>query len=296
VGVQATSNTFDASGGSFNKQSQKFRHVYWSIASAKAPYHFRFSVGSRVFRDPCAFGRPVGVFNADCYGVTAQNPQETRVCVDRDEDTNTSARFPLADSFTKREQAAIECDFWKLVLRRKYFLEIPWSHSSFEAYLEAARNAQQEPLQRLEDESQWSHELLDFINEHQAKLLQHRDAHKPDLDLDEWARVARVKGDHRLKTWVEQIRDIQKDLDALPDTDKLVKAHKHLSHLRGIQLPDCARNSDFFESLSAIRKGLGELSFSLASECGRALQNIEERRRKLEAQLLHFKNSRPELL
>jgi len=271
----------------------QYRHTYSGIPNSATPFHFRFSVSSDVFRDPSAFGRPVGVFNADCYGFTPQDPGDTRMKVKLSEDPNTSRRFPCASAFVTREEAALECDFWKLVLRRKYFLELPWSHETLEAFLEASQLANhQHPLERLEDESKWSHELLDFINEHLSMLHKHRDAHKPELDLDEWEKTAKRLPSRALFVWVQQVRAAQQSLDALPATERLYSLSKSISHLRAMRLPDYNSKSEFHYDLSTLAQAIGS-SFHAAGICDRLIADIEDKRRERKAALATLIKNRP---
>lgn len=274
---------------------KKFRHVYSHI-SRKTPWHFRFSVTSPIFKDPEHFGRPVGVFNADCWGVTEQDPNDTATRVKLSEDPNTARRFPLASAFASREACALECDFWKLVLRRKFFLEIPWSHASQDEFLYEADLACQSPMVRLHDESQWSHELLDFINEHQSLLFRHRDAYKPELDLDEYERVAKEKDNWQLRTWVECMRLIQADLAALPDDKRLRGLSKHLRVFQGVRLPPCpAADSPFHRSFAELSTALMVAS-GAGHACDRLVDQIAEARRRLEAALREQISQRPQIL
>lgn len=275
------------------------RHTYSFNPNSNTPYHFRFSVSSDVFRDPESFGRPAGVFNADCWGTTPQDPNETRTAIKRSEDPNTAARFPLATCFSTRAAAALECDFWKLVLRKKYFLEIPWSHESLEAYLEASQLAQEEyPLNRLEDESTWSHELLDFINEHLSELHKHREAHKPEVDLDEWARVARKEEDHALRAWVEAAREAQSDLEKHSARfserllNQLRQLEKKLSAVCELDRPYPTQRDRFLDRVGALSVKVGSVS-PLHQESLTLLTEIEEQGRALKLALERALKSRP---
>jgi hypothetical protein len=271
---------------------KSYRHTYWSLGSQKTPYHFRFSISSDVFRQSNGPGRPAGVFNADCYGITPQDPNEKRTLVKLSEDPNTAKRFPLATAFTSREQAALECDFWKLVLARKFFLIIPFSHGTEKEYVDAARMAMQEPYDRLEDEKQWSHELLDFINEHSAQLYQHRDAHKPELDLDEWMRVAKSRNNWQLGLWVAQVKNAQAELAAIPNTDALVTLARSLSRISTKGIPTLDRRSEFSSVFAGIHNGVLNTA-ALLIECEDATKAVERARRKAEATLANLINSRP---
>lgn len=270
----------------------KFRHVYCNLPSSATPFHFRFQVSSPVLRDPSVFGRPVGLFNSDCYGITPQDVNDTRMKVKLSEEPNTAKRFPLATAFLSRQEAALECDFWKLVLRRKFYLEIPWSHGTFEAYLEAAQFAQQNPLERLADEKQWSHELLDFINEHSALLYQHRDLSKPELDLDEWERVAKEKGNRKLLVWVHEVRAVQAKIEELPTTDRLMSLAKHLNHLRGCRVPDCGVRSEYAADFNAIMQSIAGVLVQ-ANKCETLAFSINNRKHQLELMLMDLINNRP---
>jgi len=277
--------------------AKKFRHVYCHI-SRKTPWHFRFSVTSPIFKDPEHFGRPIGVFNADCWGVTEQDTSnaDATTRVKLSEDPNTARRFPLASAFTSREACALECDFWKLVLRRKFFLEIPWSHASQDEFLFEADLACQNPMVRLHDESQWSHELLDFINEHQSLLFRHRDAYKPELDLDEYERVAKEKDNWQLRTWVECMRLIQSDLAALPDDKRLRALSKHLNVFQGVRMPPCPpADSPFHRSFAELSNAL-MFAAGAGHACGRLIDQIAEERRRLEAALREQISQRPQIL
>lgn len=272
--------------------SRRLRHTYWSVNSRGTPYHFRFSVSSDVFRDPSVFGRPAGVFNCDCWGYTLQDPSETRTKVKLSEDPNTKERFPLATAFTSREEAAVECDFWKLVLRHKYFLAIPWSHGTQEAFFEAAQSAQRDVLAELNDEKRWSHELLDFINEHHSLLHKHRDAHKPELDLDEWERSARKLPSRALFAWVQQVRGAQHELETLPDVSRLQALVNSLSSLRKYRPFECAKGSEFRDGFDAVNAGLISLS-AFADRCEQVISAEEDKRRELKSALAALIKNRP---
>jgi len=238
-----------------------------------------------VFRDPSVFGRPAGVFNADCYGYTPQDPSDTRMKVKLSEDPNTKRRFPLATGFKDKNEAAIECDFWKLVLRKKYFLEIPWSHGTYEAFLEAAQFAQRDPIAELEDESRWTHELLDFLSEHLCLLHKHRDAHKPELDLDEWERAAKKLPSRALVVWVQRVQAAQRELDSLPDVGRLKAMVNSLSAVRRYRP---------FESnvFSSVNKGLLSLA-RFATECDTLVSDLENKKREMKTALAALISLRP---
>lgn len=270
-------------------QTAKLRHTYWNIASKACPFHFRFAVSSDTFKQPGVMGRPPGVFNADCYGITPQDPSDTRMRVKLSEDPNTAQRFPLATAFASREEAAVECDFWKLVLRRKFFLEIPWSHGTYEEFVAAAPY---DVVSRLNDESQWSHELLDFINEHHAMLHDHRSDHKPEVDLDEWERVAQKDGVRALFVWVQQVRALQASLAAVPDTSRLQTLSKSLNKLRGIRPPKVAKGSEYGARVNALFNAVSSIALS-ASQCDDLIFDIELKRRELKAALALSLNNRP---
>jgi hypothetical protein len=253
-------------------------------------------VSSDVFRVPDRPGRPPGVFNADCWGTTPQDPNEPRVLVKQSEEPNTAARFPMATAFTSRAQAALECDFWKLVLRRHYYLEIPWSHGTIEAYLEAAQMAcVPHPLERLKDESQWTHELLDFIAQHQSQLFQHRDAHKPELDLDGFERWARENYSYTMMGWVHHVRSLQNDLSSLPKQDRLHTLSKHLTHLSGCRLPESSSNPVFARRLSALATGISATA-GLANDCDTLIIELEDERRRITYDLKKLIESRPPMI
>lgn len=287
-----THNTFNA--GSKYGSHQKFRHVYW-CQSSLTPYHFRFSVGSDVFRDPSAFGRPVGVFNADCYGITPQDASDERTKVKISEDPNTARRFPCATAFTTREAAAIEGDFWKLVLRRQYYLEIPWSHATYEDFIYAAEQAQRDPVAELDDETKWSHELLDFIDQHQSQLLAHRDAHKPEVDLDQWMKIAKATNNHKLRTWVEQVRSAQDDLESFyasmsgKTEAQLARLSKKLD-VDNVQVP--TKNYVFGARVSGLNKNVR----ATKAECDLLLSDIIATRTGLTNNLSKLLNERPPML
>ena len=276
--------------------SSQFRHVYYSVAAGNTPHHFRFSVSSDVFKDPSVFGRPVGVFNADCYGYTPQDPSDTRMRVKLSEDSNTKRRFPLATGFKDKAEAAVECDFWKLVLRRKYFLEIPWSHGTYEAFIEAAHFAQRDPLAELEDESRWTHELVDFINEHQAKLLQHRDAHKPELDLDEWEKAAKKLPSRALFVWVQQVRAAQRELEQFEANtrgmeDRLKTLLKYYTSIRDARKPECLAGK-FAGRVMGLNTVI-QSGIQAHSSISGLLQDMDKEQAQLESALNTLTNSRP---
>lgn len=271
----------------------KLKHTFYCVNSRATPYHFRFSVSSDVFRDPSAYGRPPGVFNADCWGTTPQegsHPHKPKV--KHSEDPGTPARFPCATAFTSREQAALECDFWKLVLRKRYYLEIPWSHGTYEAFIEAANCAQRDVLAELADQSKWTHELLDFIDQHQSKLLQHRDAHKPELDLDEWEREAKRISCRSLFNWVQQVRYAQQELDSVPDVSRLESAANSLSSLRKYRPFECPRSFCLHSEFVNANNGLLSLA-AFAAECDNLVMATEEKRRELKASLANLIKNRP---
>jgi len=263
------------------------------VNSRGTPYHFRFSVSSDVFRDPTTFGRPAGVFNADCWGKTPQDPNETRMKVKLAEAPNTASRFPLAKAFTSREEAAIECDFWKLVLRRRFFLDIPWTHGTREAFLEAASFAQRDVMAELDNESSWSHELLDFVNEHQSLLLKNRDAKKPELDLEEWEREAKRLPSRALFTWVQQVRAAQRELEMLPDATRLQAIVNGLSALRKYRPLDYnPRVTKFSKSLGEVNSGLVSLA-NYAKMCENLFLDLEDHRRNMKSALRSIVAARP---
>jgi len=276
-----------------------YRHVYhWGGSKS----HFRFSVSSDVFKQPGVMGRPKGVFNAECHGYTPQGldiPGDNRPNIRQDEDPGTPQRFPRATSFADPEEAAIECDFWKLVLRRKFYLEIPWSHDSYEAFIEAARGVQRDPIAELADESKWTHELVDFINQHLTKLLEHRDAHKPAVDLDEWEQRARTTGDHRIKAWVEIARELEKDLskfNAVFSDRKLKQLQNLVNCLIGAaktEMPEHQRNrSDFSEDANRLRD-LIQQSVSMQFEAEKIFERLDDKKRELTRALKRHLETRP---
>lgn len=252
------------------------------------PFKFEFRVSSDTFRNPHRMGRPPGVFKADCWGRTPSGiSHPSKKAIDRGEFGH--ARFPLATAFSSLHDAALECDFWKLVLRRKFFLEIPWSHGSLDAFIEASRAANEEtdPTVRVYDESKWTLELQDFICDHQALLLQHRDAHKPEVDLDEWERVARKDGVRALLVWVQQMRDIARELESIPELD-VKRAQSIITGLTSLR-----KFSDFSSpQFSPANKFLSELRMG-AMLCEHLVDKVESRRRDLKSAWSSLLANRP---
>lgn len=281
---------------------KSYRHVYCWGGNGATRVHFRFSVSSDVFKQPGVMGRPKGVFNADCHGYTPQGleiPGDVRPNIRQDEDPNTPQRFPRATSFADHQEAAIECDFWKLVLRRRFYLEIPWSHDSYEGFIEAANNAQRDPVADVLDESKWTHELVDFINQHQTKLLEHRDAHKPEVDLDQWEQQARNTGDHRIKTWVDIAREYEKDLakfTAVFSDRKLNQIRNLVNCLTGAaktDMPEHQKNrSDFSEDANRLRE-LVQQAVSMQYEAEKIFERLDDTKRELTRSLKRHLETRP---
>lgn len=291
---------------------KQFRHIY-RHPSNRTPYHFRFAVSSAVFKDPMLLGRPAGVFRADCWGVTPVSCPDRdalfnspsfagkRDLVDEGFEPNTAARFPRSCSFQTKEEAALECDFWKLVLLKRFFLEIPFSHGSLSEYIEAARVTPglMDPYVRLNDENQWSHELLDFIAQHREKLWQHRDANKPELDLDAFESWAREHNDRDLLVWVACIRDAQKSLEQFSGSNpestvvgRLQTVLKYLDHVLDARTPEARYGSRFFSRLNQFSNSLQSLR-SVRDAAVTLLTDIESERQRLKTELNTLVSNRP---
>jgi len=251
-------------------------------------------------------GRPVSVFKADCWGYTIPSEVKEQLakrglqhCVNEDSGPNTASRFPVSTSFTTKEECALECDFWKLVLLKKFFLSIPFSHGSVEEYLSAAEMAQQTPLERLENDDAWGAELHDFIEQHRAQLWQHRDLNKPELDLDAFEKHAREKDDWRLRSWVEGVREAQKDLEqfnrSTPGSlvERIETTHKYFCSAASARVPQCRSGSPFAARLNEYNNAVAVAVVSVRDKGEKLIQEIEKERARLTAALEKLTNERP---
>jgi hypothetical protein len=281
----------------------EFCHVYYKPGRyAGCRFMFSFSASSPHLRDPDSGpGRPKGVFNAECWGTTvASDPAyrgHVKPFVDRDHEQGAD-RFPLADSFTTREEAALECDFWKLILQKKYYLTLPYSHGSLQAFLDAAMSKGLDPLHRLTDEYLWTEELNDFLSAHSVLLDQHREAAKPDFDLDDFESWGKKNNSIRIVHWCGDVRRAQRELESFSSSNpgmEIKRLRIFQKRVRELVSGTCVPNfASLMESLEAKHK-IEELRYLIkkSEQCELLLIN---RKLELERALEQLMSNRPPLI
>lgn len=200
-------------------------------------------------------------------------------------------RFPRADAFSSMEAAALECDFWKLVLLKRFFLVIPFSHGSLSEYLDAATQAGRNPLADYSEETAWSEELKDFIACHNEKLAQHREVNKPKIDLDGLEVLAKSPGNYNgeLYLWVLRMREAQEQLAQFEATqpgqeiERLRTLIKYITLLVEARMPE--RHADIVASVQSLRPTL--------KLCIDELRLLEDKKHSLELALETLKSITP---